>query len=146
MKGNIRKIYDYYNKENKLEEMFKLIDFLLDDNKFECFDKNDKARLSKLINKYFDDNNIKYEYNLNINEISNKSRMHIRLSHGSQCELLFKGIRNGIVHLNFKIDTMTINNKKYKCINIKDKSAMIKIPIYTINDLYNRYIKAKHNN
>lgn len=140
MNGEIYKLYNYCHRSNCLDDMFKIIDFLLNDRKFENWSKNNKAKLSKIINNFFNTHYIKYEYRLSSDELLlSNNKIHIRIGNGSQCEMLFKGIRNGIVHLNFRVSKMTINKQKYDCIVIDDVSAKIRLPICYIKCLYNEY-------
>ena len=66
MNGEIYKLYNYCHRSNCLDDMFKIIDFLLNDRKFENWSKNNKAKLSKIIN------NNDYRYlAYNIKDITN---------------------------------------------------------------------------
>lgn len=142
MKNNIiRQLYDYCEINYNINDGINIFSFLLNDNKFVNWDKYKSTRYTKTINKFLSSNNIKYEYGLTQEELrSKRSKCHIRIAgQGRQSELLLKGIRNGIVHLNAKLKK--INNVDY--IIIDDVSAKIQIPVIYIGKIYKMYKKMK---
>ncbi len=101
----IRKLYDYYNTNGKINDAINLFTFLLNDNKFNKWERRMFTNYSKKINKYLLNNEINYDYDLTKEELKIEDNNHqVRIAgQGRNCEVLLKGIRNGIVHLNAKL-------------------------------------------
>lgn len=139
--------------QSLIDEWAGNIDWLLNDNKFEKWIKNDKIKYTKLIKNYLKNNSIDYR-KLKIDELKSvklKRNNYAYISSSeSECIDLIKHIRNGIAHGN-----CTIKKEKNKVLYLvitdynsskKAITAKLSIPIDTISNIRLLYKKVKQNN
>ena len=128
------------------------IDWLLNDNKFSKWTKNDKSSYTRFIKNYFKNNSIDYK-TFKITELKNlnvRKTMYVYInSNISESIDIVRHIRNGIAHGNCNIKKG--KNKILYLVIIdynksKDITAKLCVPIDAITNIRLLYKKVKHIN
>lgn len=138
-------VIDYLTKKGLINDYSKVIDWLLDDNKFDSkyWNSNKTKKFTNLFKKYCVSNNIEYKNNCK-NIIKQNNKYYIYIYENNNIIDVIRNIRNSIAH--HKASIMRRENDFYIRI-ISTSKNIIKSSMYIKLDfllfLYNTYIDLK---